>query len=313
MLNRAVVFSLTSSEKVTDEVCEKLKIEKGISEVKHFADGEIMARSVNTVRGKDCYIIQSTCNPVTERLMELLVFIDSLKRASAREITAIIPYFGYARQDRKSKSREPITARLVADLLKTSGVDRVVTFDLHAAQIQGFFSCPVDNLSFVNKLGSYFSNLCKNEDICVVSPDHGGVVRARNLAQQLNASIAIFDKRRPRPNVAEMCDIIGEVKNKTCILIDDIVDTGGTICAASSELVKRGAKKVYVGLTHPVFSNGAIERLKASPIDGIVCSNTIELAQTDPKITVISIGDMIAKAVECIENGESIAPLYDEK
>ncbi len=311
MKEKPVVFSLSSSVSVADEVIKILNLDKNETIVRHFADGEILAKPSETVRGKHCYIIQSTCAPVTENLMEILVFCDALKRASAKEITAIIPYFGYARQDRKSKPREPISARLVADLLKTSGVDRVVTFDLHAAQIQGFFSCPVDDLTFINVLGNYFKDKLGTKDIVVVSPDHGGVVRARNLASHLDATIAIFDKRRPKPNVAEMCDIIGDVKDKTCILVDDMIDTGGTIVAASNELIKRGAKKIYVGCTHPVLSNDAIDKLENAPIEEIITSNTIKLKRESSKIKVISIAPMIAQAIDCIEEGVSIAPLYE--
>jgi len=305
------VFSLTSSVEVTKKVCERLNIQPGEVDVKHFADGEIYARALETVRGQDVYVIQSTCNPVTDRLMELLVFVDSLRRASAKEITVIIPYFGYARQDRKAASREPITAALVANLLETAGIDRVVMFDLHSPQIQGFFDCPVDNLTAVPKLGAYFKEKLKGEDIVVVSPDHGGVVRARKLAEQLNATIAIFDKRRPKPNVAEMCDVIGEIKNKVCILVDDMIDTGGTIVAASEELMKRGAKCVYAGCTHAVFSRNAIEKLENSPIIEIVTTNTIEEERKCNKLHVLDISDMIERIILCIENGESIAPLYD--
>lgn len=313
MLDKVCVFSISSSEAVTKEVCEKLGIEPGKIDVKHFADGEIYCRALETVRGRECYIIQSTCNPVTERLMELLVFIDSLKRASAKEINVILPYYGYARQDRKAASREPITARLVADLLEVAGAHRVVVFDLHAPQIQGYFNCPVDNLSAVNKIGLYFKKKFKGEDIVVVSPDHGGVVRARNLASQLNATIAIFDKRRPKPNVALINDIIGDVKDKIAILIDDMIDTGGTIIAASDELIKRGAKEVYVGCTHAVFSNNALEKLENSCIKEVVVTDTIPLSRESDKVKVLHIADMLAKTIECIHNGESIAPLYSEK
>lgn len=313
MLDKVCVFSISSSKEVTKEVCEKLGIEEGKMDLKHFADGEIYCRALETVRGRECYIIQSTCNPVTESLMEILVFIDSLKRASAKEINVIIPYYGYARQDRKASSREPITARLVADLLQVAGAHRVVVFDLHAPQIQGYFDCPVDNLSAVNKIGQYFKNKLKGEDIVVVSPDHGGVVRARNLAQIVDGSIAIFDKRRPKPNVAVICDVIGDVKDKTAILIDDIIDTGGTIIGASEELIKRGAKKVYVGCTHPVFSGDALERIENSPITELVTTDTIKLRRPSDKVTVLHTADLIAKTIECIHNGESIAPLYSIK
>ncbi len=311
MLERTLIFSLTSNVEVTKEVCDALKVDVGNCEVKHFADGEIIVETLQTVRGKNVYVIQSTCRPVTSSLMELLIFIDALRRASAREITAIIPYYGYARQDRQAKAREPITARLVADLLHTSGVDRVITLDLHAPQIQGFFSCPVDNISAVGMIGKYFRHKLKGQEVVVVSPDHGGVTRARNLAVYLNSTIAIFDKRRPKPNVAEIVNIIGDVSGKVAVIIDDIIDTGGTIIAAANELVKRGATKVYAACTHPVFSNEALNKLEAAPIDEIVVTNTIPLVRESSKVKVLSIGPMLAKTIQYIECGESITSVYD--
>lgn len=311
MEKQPLIFSLTSNIEVTKEICDILKVDVGKCEVKHFADGEIIVETLQSVRGRHVYIIQSTCTPVTEKLMELLIFVDALRRASASEITAIVPYYGYARQDRQAKAREPITARLVADLFKTAGVDRVITLDLHAPQIQGFFTCPVDNISAVGMIGKYFRDKLKGENIVVVSPDHGGVTRARNLAQHLNSTIAIFDKRRPRPNVAEITNIIGEVNGKVAVIIDDIIDTGGTIVAAINELAKRGCTKVYAACTHPVFSNNAIEKIENSAICELVTTNTIPLARKSEKIKVLSIGPMIAKTIQRIEAGESIASIYD--
>jgi len=311
MTEKSIVFSLTSNVELTKEVCKELGISVGKSVVKHFADGEIMAHADESVRGKRVYVIQSTYNPVTDHLMELLVFIDSLRRASAQEITAVIPYYGYARQDRMAEPRQPITARLVADLLKVSGVDRVVTIDLHAPQIQGFFSCPLDNLSAMGILASKLKEDLKGEDVVVVSPDHGGVVRARNFAAILDCPIAIFDKRRPKPNVAEMLNIIGDVKNKVAVLVDDIIDTGGTIISASEELIKKGANKVLVAITHPVLSGEALDRLEKSKVDKIITTNTIVLSKESKKVEVISLASLIAQTIESIDSGVSIAPLFE--
>jgi len=311
MLNNALVFSLTSNVELTQEVCDILKIKMGESVVKHFADGEILAHANETVRGKKIYIIQSTSNPATERLMELLVFIDSLKRASCDSITAVIPYYGYARQDRMAEPRQPITARLVANLLTTAGIDRVVTVDLHAPQIQGFFSTPVDNLTAVGILASHLKDSLKGKDLVVVSPDHGGVVRARNFAAILDCPIAIFDKRRPRPNVAEMVNIVGDVEGKVAILIDDIIDTGGTICGAADELIRKGATNVLVAVTHPVLSKDAIDRLEKAPIDKIITTNTISMNRESSKFEVISLASLLAKTIDAIDNGISIAPLFE--
>lgn len=311
MFSNAVVFSLSANVDVTDEVCAKLGIEKGKCEVKKFADGELIVDILECIRGKNIYVIQSTCSPVNERLMELLVFVDALKRASAKEITCIIPYYGYGRQDRQAKAREPITARLVADLLQVAGVHRVVSFDLHAPQIQGFFTCPVDNLSAGNLIGSYFKKRLAGEDVVVVSPDHGGVTRARNLAVYLNASIAVFDKRRPKPNVAEIVDVIGDVKGKVAVVIDDMIDTGGTILGTVNFLKKEGATKIYVACTHPVLSNGALEKICATDIEELVVTNTIPLKGECDKVIVLSMATMIAQTIKVIEHGGSLTTVYD--
>lgn len=313
MFDRTIIFSLTANPKVTEEVCTTLGLDQGKCEVKHFADGEIIVETLQSVRSKNVFIIQSTCSPVTERLMELLIFIDALRRASAREITCVIPYFGYARQDRQAKAREPITSRLVADLLQQAGANRIVTFDLHAAQIQGFFNCPVDNMSCTGMIGKYFKHKgIVGENVVVVSPDHGGATRARNLSLYLNTNIAIFDKRRPRPNVAEIQNIIGDVKGKVAVLIDDLIDTGGTIVAAVNYLIKEGATKVYVACTHPVFSKDALDKLEAAPIEEIVVTNTVPLARESKKVTVLSVGPIIAKTIDAIENAKSLTAIYDE-
>ena len=261
MKNKITVFSLSASKELANDIAEKLGTKVGKSKVHHFADGEILVEIDESVRGKDVFIVQSTSNPVTENLMEILVLVDALKRASAKEITAIIPYFGYARQDRKAKPRQPITSKLVADLLTVAGVTRVVTVDLHAAQIQGFFDIPVDEMQALPLISNYFKR--KNmEDICVVSPDHGGATRARKLAVALDAPVAIIDKRRPKPNVAEIMGVLGDVSGKNCIMIDDMIDTGGTIVAGIEMLKEKGAKSISVACTHPVFSGPAVERLQ---------------------------------------------------
>ena len=311
MFSNAVVFALSANGEVADEVCAKLGIERGKCEVKKFADGELIVDILECVRGKDIYIIQSTCSPVNERLMELLVFVDALKRASAKEITCIIPYYGYGRQDRQAKAREPITARLVADLLQVAGVQRIVSFDLHVPQIQGFFNCPVDNLSAGNLIGSYFKKKLKGEDVVVVSPDHGGLTRARNLALYLNASIAVFDKRRPKPNVAEIVSVIGDVKGKVAVVLDDMIDTGGTIMGTVNYLKKEGATKIYVACTHPVFSNNALEKLTSADIEELVVTNTIPLKESSPKVKVLSLATMIAQTIKVIECGGSLTTVYD--
>ena len=314
MKNNAIIFALTANVEMAKEISKELGIPLGQSEVVHFADGEIIVENATTVRGKNVYIIQSTCNPVTERLMELLVFIDGLKRASAKEICVVMPYYGYARQDRKAKPREPITSRLVADMLKVAGADRIIVTDLHAPQIQGFFTCPVDDLSAVPLFADFFRSELKGKDIVVVSPDHGGVTRARKLASFLNdAPIAIIDKRRPRPNVAQVMNIIGDVKGKVAIMIDDIVDTAGTLCIGAQAIKDAGATEVYAAVSHGVLSGPAIDRIKGSCLTNLVITDSIPLApekQTD-KIKVLTIAPMIAKVIEYIEKGISLSIVHD--
>ena len=318
-LDDVLVFGLTSSNQIVEEVCNYLNIRPGKVEVKHFADGETLVELGESVRGKRCYIIQSTCKPVNETLMEVLICLDAMRRSSAAEVTCIIPYFGYARQDRKASPRQPITAKLVASMLEEAGANRVVTFDLHAAQIQGFFHCPVDDLTTVPMMGQYFRR--KNfdpESVVVVSPDHGGVKRARNLAEMLGTQLAIIDKRRPRPNVVEACNVIGEVTDKDAIIVDDICDTGGSLIAASNILRENGAKDIYVCITHGLFSNNAAIRIQDSPIKEIVCTNTIipneaDLAATN-KITTLSVGWMLSKlilAVSCHTPVSEVYALYE--
>lgn len=314
MKNKAIIFALTANVEMAKEISKELGIPLGKSEVVHFADGEIIVENATTVRGKNVYIIQSTCNPVTERLMELLVFIDGLKRASAKEICVVMPYYGYARQDRKAKPREPITSRLVADMLKVAGADRIIVTDLHAPQIQGFFTCPVDDLSAVPLFADYFRSALKGKEIVVVSPDHGGVTRARKLASFLNdAPIAIIDKRRPRPNVAQVMNIIGDVKGKVAIMIDDIVDTAGTLCIGAQAIKDAGATEVYAAVSHGVLSGPAIERIGGSCLTNLVITDSIPLTPEKEidKIKVLTIAPMIAKVIEYIEKGISLSIVHD--
>ena len=318
MVEKAVVYALTANVDLVQDVCNQLGLHPGKCEVKHFSDGEIIVENLQSVRGKNVYVIQSTCNPVTERLMELLVFVDGLRRASAKEVNVIMPYYGYSRQDRKAKPREPITARLVADLLEAVGIHRVVVFDLHAPQIQGFYTCPVDNLSAIPMFGRYFRSKIKNSkekaEYVVVSPDHGGATRARKLATLLGCSIAIIDKRRPRPNVAEVMNIIGDVEGKVAIMIDDMIDTAGTITAGAKALKKAGAIKVYAACTHGIFSGEGRTRINESEFEEVVITDTIPLKnpETSPKIKVLSVATIIAKVIERIEDGVGLSEVYDE-
>ena len=290
MKNKITVFSLSSSKKLAQDIASILGTKVGDCKVHHFADGEILCEIGESVRGKDVFIVQSTSNPVTENLMEILVLTDALKRASAREITAVIPYFGYARQDRKAKPRQPITSKLVADLLTTAGVNRVVTVDLHAAQIQGFFDIPVDHLMGAPLIADYFDRAgLTGDDVVVVSPDHGGVTRARKLAQCLKTPIAIIDKRRSvdKMNTSEVMNIIGNVEGKTCILIDDMIDTAGTICHAADALAEAGATHVYASCTHPVLSGPALDNIQKSAIEKLVVLDTIYLPEERARIRTV--------------------------
>ena len=316
MIKETIVFALTSSIELAKSIVKDLGIPLGKVEVHHFADGEILVEPQETVRGRSVYIIQSTCTPVTESLMEVLVCIDACKRASAGEINVVMPYYGYARQDRKAKAHQPITAKLVADLLSTAGADRVITVDLHATQIQGFFNIPIDDLTAVPVIGYYFKK--KNfptDEVCVVSPDHGGATRARKLAEILDAPLAIIDKRRPKPNMVEAQNVVGDVEGKICIVVDDICDTAGSLCAGCQILQDHGAKEIYAAVTHGVFSHDAINTIEHSVIKEMVISDTIPLppekvAQSS-KITVLCIADMIAKTIEAIENHDSVSRVYD--
>lgn len=313
MKNKITVFSLSSSKKLAQDIASILGTKVGDCKVHHFADGEILCEIGESVRGKDVFIVQSTSNPVTENLMEILVLTDALKRASAREITAVIPYFGYARQDRKAKPRQPITSKLVADLLTTAGVNRVVTVDLHAAQIQGFFDIPVDEMQALPLLIKYFRKK-KVQDLCVVSPDHGGATRARKMSEAFDCPIAIIDKRRPKPNVAEVMGIIGNVEGKNCILIDDMIDTAGTITAGVDMLKQKGAKDVYIACTHGVLSGPAVERLSTCAAKEVVITNTIEIPQDKKfdKLVFVSVAGLLAHTIENIENDLPVSDVFTQ-
>lgn len=311
--NNAQIFSLTANVQLAKDVAALLGVEVSPVTVSHFADGEIMCEPINSVREKNCYVIQSTCNPVTEHLFELLIFVDAVKRSSAKSVTVVIPYYGYARQDRKSKPRQPITSRLVADLLKTAGVDRVVCVDLHASQIQGFFSCLVDEMSAIPLLASHFASKADNDWI-VVSPDHGGVNRARKVAERLNTPLAIIDKRRTRPNEAEVMNIIGDVTNKHCLMIDDMIDTAGSCTEGARALLAKGAKDVRIACSHGVFSGPAPQRLLESGLfQEVVTTDSIPLKEEmkSPKVTVLSLAPMLAKIIEHVELGLPLTYVYD--
>lgn len=287
----------------------------GKSEVTHFSDGEVAVSLHESVRGSECFIVQSTSTPVNDNIMELLIMIDAMKRASAARITAVVPYFGYARQDRKAKARDPISAKLVADLITTAGADRVLTMDLHAAQIQGFFNIPVDHLVGAPILANYFKDKIagKPDDYVVVSPDLGSVTRARNFAARLGCSIAIIDKRRPRPNECEVMSIIGEVKGKKVILVDDMIDTAGTLCNAAKAVIERGgATEVYAGATHAVLSGPAIQRIKDSVMKEVVLLDTIHLTEDKmlDKFTILPVAPVFAEAIERIYEDKPVSSIF---
>lgn len=311
MENKTVVFALTSSVELANEIVAEMGIPLGQCDVKHFSDGEILVELGESVRGKNVYIIQSTCAPVSSNIMEVLIAIDACKRASAGHISVVMPYFGYARQDRKAKARQPITSKLIADLLEKAGANRVITMELHATQIQGFFNIPADDISAICILGKYFKGL-NLKDIVVVSPDHGGTTRARRLAEILHAPLAIIDKRRPKPNVAEAMNLIGDVEGKVAIVVDDIVDTAGTLTAGIKMLKDKGATSVYASCVHGVLSGPAIDRLKASELDGFVCTNTI--AQDDkaadyPEMTVLSVAPVLGEVIKAIEESRPVSEI----
>ena len=311
--NAIEILAGNSNRPLAEAVAKELGLELSNAEVGKFSDGEISITLPQTVRGRDVFIIQSTSSPVNDNLMELLIMIDACKRASAGRITAVMPYFGYARQDRKARPRDPITAKLVADILTSAGADRVLTMDLHAAQIQGFFDIPVDHLYGAPLLAKYFKKKM-DENCVVVSPDVGSVGRARNFASRVDASLAIVDKRRPRANAVEVMNVIGDVKDKSCILLDDMIDTAGTICQGAQALVNNGAKEVFACCTHGVLSGPAMERITASPIKELLVLDTIDLPESvksNPKVKVLSVAKLIAKAITSIYSDESLSAIYE--
>ncbi len=308
---RLKIFAGNANPELAKEICQYLGVAMGRSQVIRFSDGEIRVKVDESVRGSDAFIIQPTSTPVNEHLMEMLIMADALRRASARRITAVIPYYGYARQDRKTRARDPITAKLVANILTASGCRRMITMDLHAGQIQGFFDIPVDHLPAVPILAEYFQQNLK-DDVVVVSPDIGGVTRARDLAERIGAPLAIIDKRRPEPNVAEVTNIIGSIKGKAVIMIDDIIDTAGTITKGSAALMERGAKEIYVCGTHAVLSGPAIQRLEESVIKEVVFTNTIPLPPEKmiDKIKVLSVAPLLGEAIIRIHEDLSVSKLF---
>ena len=306
------IFAGNSHPALAEAIAQQLGKPLGKATVTKFSDGEISVSIWETVRGRDVYIIQSTNDPVNDNLMELLIMIDAMKRASAGRINAFIPYYGYARQDRKAKARDPISAKLVANLLQAAGADRVLTMDLHANQIQGYFDIPVDHLVGQPIVAKYFKD--KNmENVCVVSPDHGSVTRARTLAEYFNCPIAIVDKRRPEPNKSEIMNIIGDIKDKNCIIIDDMIDTAGTITNAANAIKEMGAKAGYAGATHAVLSGPAIQRIQDSAIEELVLLNTIALPEEKKldKITTLSVAPLFAEAISRVFTNGEVSKIFE--
>ena len=306
------IFAANASKELAQKIADQMGLPLCKCEVSTFSDGEIAVSIQETVRGSDVFVIQSTNAPVNNNLMELLIMIDALKRASAGRITAVMPYYGYARQDRKSKSRDPITAKLVADLITAAGADRVLTMDLHAAQIQGFFNIPLDHLVGMPILAREFVKK-EIEDLVVVSPDLGSVTRARNFAQFLDAPIAIIDKRRPKANVSEVMNIIGDIKDKNVVILDDIIDTAGTLCNAANALKERGAKSVRACATHGVLSGPAIQRIQDSAIEELLLLDTIQLSEEKKidKIDVVTVAEVFGEAIKRIYNDQCLSSLFD--
>ena len=310
--NEIKLFAGNSNRPLAEAVAKRLNTTLGDIEVGKFSDGETSVHIGETVRGRDLFIIQSTSSPVNDNLMELLIMIDAAKRASAGRVTAVMPYFGYARQDRKARSRDPITAKLVADLLTSAGADRILTMDLHAAQIQGFFNIPVDNLLGGPTLYNYFAGRT-DDDYIVVSPDVGSVNRARKVAERLNCPMAIIDKRRPKANVMEVMNIIGDVRGKKCLLVDDMIDTAGTIVQGAQALVDQGAAEIHACCTHAVLSGPAIARLEKSPITELVMLDTIRLSEEKllPKMKILTTADIFAAAIENVYLDKPMSKIYD--
>ncbi len=307
------IFSGNSNPQLALNICTSLNVKLGTARVRNFSDGEIMVEIGENVRGRDVYIIQSTCAPTNDNLMEVLIMADALKRASAATITAVMPYYGYARQDRKAAPRTPITAKLVADLITTSGVDRVVTIDLHAGQIQGFFNIPVDNLYAAPVILSYLKKRFDGQPVVMVSPDAGGTERARAFAKRLGCTLAVIDKRRTGPNVAEIMHLIGDVRDKIAIILDDMVDTAGTLTQAAKALKENGAKAVFACATHGVLSGPAIDRINNSDIEEMVLTDTVPLGskrEQTTKVQVLSVADLLAEAIKRIHEDESVSSLF---
>jgi len=313
MYDKIKIFSGNSNPDLAQRICDCLGVPLGAARVRRFSDGEVMVEIGENVRGRDVYVVQSTCAPTNDNLMELLVITDALKRASAATITAVIPYYGYARQDRKAAPRTPITAKLVADLITTAGVNRVVTIDLHAGQIQGFFNIPVDNLYAAPVILKYLKDRFSGEQVVMVSPDAGGTERARAFAKRLQYSLAVIDKRRTGPNVAEVMHLIGDVRDKIAIILDDMVDTAGTLTQAAKALKANGAKAIYACATHGVLSGPAIERINSSDIEEVVLTDTIPGSAHETvtsKIRTLSVADLLAEAIRRIHEDESVSSLF---
>lgn len=306
------VFTGNAHPKLAEEITRYLEVPLGAAKVTRFSDGETRIAIDESVRGADVYIVQPTCFPVNDNLMELLIMVDGMRRASASRITAVVPYYGYARQERKTKARDPVSAKLVANLLVSAGIRRMVAMDLHAGAIQGFFDIPVDHLTGVPILAEYYKQRTGGEEVMVVSPDLGGVTRARGLAERLGAEIAIIDKRRPAPNIAKIMNVIGDVRNKTVIITDDIIDTAGTITLGAETLMKHGARRVLCCCTHPVLSGPAIARLEESPIEELVLLNTIPLPKEKsiPKIKVLSVAPLLGEVIIRIHEDLSVSKLF---
>ena len=309
------IFTANSNRPVAKQIADCLQLPLGTSDVSTFSDGEIAVSLHESVRGSDCFIVQSTCEPVNNHIMELLIMIDAMKRASAARITAVMPYFGYARQDRKAKARDPISAKLVADLITTAGADRVLTMDLHAPQIQGFFNIPVDHLVGAPLLASFLRDKIGDnaDDYVVVSPDLGSVTRARNFAARIGCPLAIIDKRRQRANVSEVMNIIGDVRGKKVILVDDMIDTAGTLCNAASAIIEKGgATEVYACATHAVLSGPAIERIGNSPIKELILLDTVQVPEQKmlDKFTILPVAPVFAEAIERIYEDKPVSPMF---
>jgi ribose-phosphate pyrophosphokinase len=314
MFSDIKLFTGNANPALAKRVASVLEIPLGKVSVGRFSDGEINVSIGENVRGRDIFLLQPTCAPTNDHLMELLIMVDACKRASAGRITAVIPYYGYARQARKVSSRAPITAKLVADLMSTSGLNRILTMELHAGQIQGFFDLPVDNLYSSGALCNYIERVTLGESLVVVSPDAGGVERARAYAKRLGASLAIIDKRREKANVSEVMHLIGDVKGQTAVLVDDMVDTAGTLCKAADAVIKHGANKVYGICTHPVLSGPAVERITNSPLEAMIVTDTIPLrdnATGCSKIKVVSTAKLFGEAIRAIHHNDSISRLFD--